>query len=145
MASDTFPGADEKSLDYGKPTQVALEIYEDQPHVFQILFTNKPTSCSLKNMSDFARDVTDSPADNDEKINGPRYMVNGVMTIKNVSHKGKTSDITKEALETFTKEKWDNWIQRLNRTSIKERMDDISQGFAKVLKETNEKPIVNES
>lgn len=144
MASDTFPGANEESLNYGKPTQVALEIYEDQPHVFQLLFSNKTTSRSLKNLAAFARDVTNSPAESDAKQDGARYVTDDIVTIRNISYQGKITDITRETLDTFTKEEWDDWNDRLKRTSIKERMDDVSQAFAKVLKKANEKPVVNE-
>ncbi|KAI7891866.1 Alpha/Beta hydrolase protein [Mucor mucedo] len=144
MATNTFPGADEESLNYGKPTQVALEIYEDQPHVFQILFAHKPTSRSIKSLAAFARDVTNSPEDKDEKLDVPRYVMNDTVTIKNVSHKGKITDVTKDVLESFTKEEWSNWIECLNRTSLKDRMNDISRWFANTLKETDEKPIKKE-
>lgn len=144
MASNTFPGANEESLNYGKPTQIALEIYEDQPHVFQILFAHKPTSFSIKSLAAFARDVTNSPADNDAKSDGPRYTMNDTVTIKNVSHKGKAKDVTKEVLGSFTKEEWISWIERLNRASLKERLDDILQGFTKALKDANDKSSSNE-
>lgn len=144
MATNTFPGADEESLNYGKPTQVALEIYEDQPHVFQILFAHKPTSRSIKSLAAFARNVTNSPEDKDEKLDVPRYVMNDTVTIKNVSHKGKITDVTKDVLESFTKEEWSNWIECLNRTSLKDRMNDISRWFANALKETDEKPIKKE-
>lgn len=144
MASDTFPGANENSINDGKPTQVALEIYEDQPHVFQLLFSNKATSRSLKNLAAFARDVTNSPAEDYNKQDRVSYVTDNIMTIRNISYDGKTTDGTAEIMDGFTKEKWDHWKSRLERPSIKERMDDVSEAFAKIVIEQNES-VSNES
>jgi hypothetical protein len=137
-ASNTFPGANEKSLKRGKPTNVTLEMYTDQPHVFQFLFSNKSTSRAIKNLAAFVRDVTYSPAAIDnhkDKVNNKTYVTDDIITIRNISPQGKMTDTTKEILDNFKKEEWVDWVKRLERSSMKLRMDDVTVAYTKLIKE----------
>ncbi|KAI7906502.1 Alpha/Beta hydrolase protein [Cokeromyces recurvatus] len=142
QATDTSPIADEKTAAYGKPTHVALEIYTDQPHVFQLLFSNKSVSRSIKNLAAFVHDVTNSPTPfNNKDKNKPNYVTNELLTVRNISPNGKITNIKNEMLSKFTKEEWNEWERRLDRPSIKQRMDDVLVAYERILKE--EEPLAH--
>ncbi|KAI8995033.1 Alpha/Beta hydrolase protein [Pilobolus umbonatus] len=126
-ASNCYPGA--QSDHSGSTNHVILELYEDQPHVFQLLFSNKLTSRAIKNLGAFVREVTCSPAIAKEKSLG--YVTEDTLTIRKVDSQGKISDAKKEVLEKISSKTWANWEERLSRPSIKERMDEVNAAFVK--------------
>jgi hypothetical protein len=115
-------------------------MYTDQPHVFQLLFSNKSTSRAIKNMAAFVRDVTHSPAAEEQHKNDKTkksYVTDDPITIYNVSPQGKMKDITKEKIDNFSVDKWKDWESRLSHSSIKKRMDDVTIAYTKCLEEEN--------
>jgi hypothetical protein len=137
-ASNSYPGAsDKKTEQHGSPSNVTLEMFTDQPHVFSLLFSNKATSRAIKNMAAFVRDVTDSPAVNHFKDKGNKisYISKDILTIRNISPQGTMVDIKEETLQKFSKDEWNEWESRLSRPSLKDRMDEVSNAFEKFLKE----------
>lgn len=141
-ASNSFPGANKETEALGKPTNVTLEMYNDQPHVFQLLFSNKSVSRAIKNLAAFVRDVTDSPAATDnlkDKENKTSYVTDEILTIRNINPHGKMADIKDQALGGFTEEEWKDWETRLTRPSIKQRMDDVTTAYEKFLMEEHHK------
>ncbi|KAI9480961.1 MAG: Alpha/Beta hydrolase protein [Benjaminiella poitrasii] len=136
LATDMSPNADEKTAALGKPTHVTLEMYTDQPHVFQLFFSNKSVSRAVKNLSAFVHEVTNSPAPFKDKNNSrTKYVSNEILTVKNISPSGKTTDIKEDMLQKFTKEEWEEWEKRLVRPSIKHRMDEVTSAYDHILKE----------
>ena len=133
-ASNTYPK--ETQDKGGNPTHVTLEMYTDQPHVFQLLFSNKTTSRAIKNLAAFVRDVTHSPAALENQSKKKSYVNDDPLTIYNISAQGKTTDITKETLDNFTVEEWKDWEERLSRSSIKERMDNVTIAYKKIIEAT---------
>lgn len=89
-------------------------------------------------MATFVRDVTNSPAvinnlkDKESKLS---YISDDLLTIRNVSPEGVITDIKEEMLRQFSKEEWEEWENRLSRSSLKERMDEVSVAFEKFLKD----------
>jgi hypothetical protein len=138
-ASNSYPGANnEKSKKRGSPSNVTLEMFTDQPHVFSLLFSNKATSRAIKNMAAFVCDVTFSPAVIDnlrDKKNKTSYVSEDILTIRNVSPQGTVTDIKEEMLQNFSQEEWKEWKSRLARPSLKDRMDEVSDAFEKYSKE----------
>lgn len=109
-------------------------MYTDQPHVFQLLFSTKQVSRAIKNLAAFVRDVTDSPA-NLEKKEPLSYLSDDLLTIRQVNPRGKMTDIKQEFVGDFTKEEWDEWKRRLARTSIRDRLEDVSHAYDNIYKE----------
>ncbi|CEP13059.1 hypothetical protein [Parasitella parasitica] len=142
QASNSFPGANRDTAALGEPTHVTLETYADQPHVFQLLFSNKSVSRAIKNLAAFVKDVTNSPAAIDtvrDKDNRTSYVTDDILTIHNISPLGKTTDVKEKFLQDFTRKEWKDWETRLARRSIKQRMDDVSAAYEKLLKEAHHK------
>lgn len=135
LASNTYPGSTHDTTK-PPPTQVTLEVFEDQPHVFQLLFSNKTTSRAFKNLAAFVRDMTNSPAvyHNTKKQEKTNYLSDNPICIRHVNPQGEMIDTTKDTLDTFTKSQWVEWNARLNRSSIKERMDDVNRAVGDALK-----------
>lgn len=113
-------------------------MYKDQPHVFQLLFSNKSTSRAMKNLAAFVRDVTNSPAASENADNRESYVTDRIVTVKEVSPQGKVKDITEEVVDNFTEAEWQDWESRLSRSSIKERMDDVTVAYSKFMEDTKE-------
>ncbi|GAA5802782.1 Alpha/Beta hydrolase protein [Helicostylum pulchrum] len=131
LASNTFPGSDKDNTTRTSPTKVTLEVYEDQPHVFQLLFSNKATSRAFKNLATFVRDTTSSPATYTSKKQEEQttYLTDDPICIRHVTAQGKMTDTTRDTLRIFTKSEWAEWEARLSRPSLKERMEDVSRAF----------------
>lgn len=136
QASNSFPGANKDTEALGTPTNVTLEMYTDQPHVFQLLFSNKSVSRAIKNLAAFVRDVTHSPAamgNSKDKESKPSYITDNILTIHNVNPHGKMTDIKDQVLDDFSEEEWKDWESRLKQPSIKQRMNDVTTAYQKLL------------
>ncbi|KAI9267420.1 Alpha/Beta hydrolase protein [Sporodiniella umbellata] len=120
-ASGTFRNNDEE--DYGKPTTVTLEVYEDQPHVFQIMFiTTKPTKRATKNLASFVCEVTGPPLESPAYFPSEKHL-----TVKEICPRGKTTEATEELLKHVDSSTWSEWKKRLDRPSLKERVDEVTR------------------
>lgn len=116
-------------------------MFTDQPHVFQLLFSNKSVSRAIKNLAAFVRDVTNSPANEQiERKKDPHYMTDDLLTIRNINPRGKMTDIKQKMLNNFSEQEWNDWENRLSRVSIKERLDDVNHAYEKIMKEQAEIP-----
>lgn len=106
-------------------TSVRLELYIDQPHVFQLILPTRSATRSLKNLAKFVRDVT---ADN----NGEQQESSGLI-VNTISPKGNVSDTTQELLQSFADGKrWTEWQERLACNSLKKRWDAVTDAVAKL-------------
>lgn len=97
------------------PTKVTLDLYVDQPHVFQLLFlgTNLATRAiqrSIENMAEFIRDQPSSASD--------------PLMIRLVSPDGHSNNVTDDMIKVHA-EIWDDWQNHLKHPSLKARMDKI--------------------
>jgi hypothetical protein len=113
-------------------------MYTDQPHVFQLLFSTKQVSRAIKNLGAFVRDVTYSPANENKKKEEPSYLSDDLLTIRQVDPRGKMTDIKQEFVDDFTEEEWDEWKRRLDRSSLKDRLDDVIHAYDHILNEHNQ-------
>lgn len=100
------------------------------------MFSNKATSRAFKNLAAFVRDITDSSAvyHNNKKQEQVTYLTDEPICIKHITPQGKVTETTKETLESFTKDEWKMWNDRLVRHSIKDRVDEVSKAFEDILK-----------
>ncbi|KAI8080791.1 Alpha/Beta hydrolase protein [Gilbertella persicaria] len=135
QASNTFPGSTNTKNEHDN-TQVTLEMFTDQPHVFQLLFSNKSTTQALKNLGAFVRDVTNSPVPFEYKRgnNPTSYLIDDSLTVKRISPAGHVSDTKTELLKQLTKETWQDWENRLARPSLKQRMDEVALAYEECTK-----------
>lgn len=98
----------------------------------------------MKNLAAFVRDVTHSPAAASDN-NHESYVTDKIVTVKEVSPQGKMKDITEQVVDNFPEERWQDWESRLSRSSIKERMDDVTAAYAKFMEDTKESPTTTTS
>lgn len=99
----------------------------------------------MKSLAAFVRDVTNSPASinnqkkkEEDKMNDKQiqsYVTDDIITIRNISPQGKITDTTKEMLDQFSREEWNDWVKRLERSSMKERMDDVTGAYKRLIKD----------
>jgi acetyl esterase/lipase len=87
-------------LDDAPPTSVLLDLYQDQPHVFQLLLPSKAVHQSVLTMAEFLRDPS----------------VPTGLTIRAVSSEGKIVDVTQDSVAKHDGALWDDWINRLENT-----------------------------
>lgn len=100
-ATNTFSASDE-----APPTSVLLDLYQDQPHVFQLLLPSKAVRQSVLTMAEFLRDPT----------------VPTGLTIRAVSSEGKILDVTQDTVARHDGAPWHDWINRLENTGSKEQV-----------------------
>ncbi|KAG1051151.1 hypothetical protein G6F43_006630 [Rhizopus delemar] len=124
-------GVFDKDSQHGQPTQVTLEVFVDQPHVFQIMFIHtKPTKRAIRNLASFVSEVTGSSK------NEAYYLSDQLLSVKEINPLGKTVEATKELLKYVDRKRWEEWKKRLARPSIKERMDEVTEYYKKLIHTT---------
>ncbi|KAI9319136.1 Alpha/Beta hydrolase protein, partial [Dichotomocladium elegans] len=107
-----------------RPTRVELEMYVDQPHVFQILLPTTSSMCAIERLCDFCRRVTSK---GDHQTDTKRLLVT------TITPDGNVTDTTDELLNTFLDgTKWRMWQARLARTSLRERMNELKAVVARL-------------
>ncbi|KAI9032715.1 Alpha/Beta hydrolase protein [Phycomyces nitens] len=115
-ASGRYPGApDSKTL---PKTPVILEIYQDQPHVFQILLPTKATKRANGRLAKFLAEETQ--VDQADKKSKDESFV-----ALCISPEGEHKDVTQEIIERMTLGEWNEWEARLARPSLTERLKEI--------------------
>ena len=138
LASNTFSatntekdnGANDNSKDYNEkqesqqPTDVTLEMYVDQPHVFQIILPTRPSTCAIKRLANFVRDATTTANDNEKEKTNKKDQ--SLLKVKTVSPRGKVTETKQELLKQFKDgSKWANWQNRLARKTLRERLEEV--------------------
>lgn len=114
-ATDQF-GATPPSLDSTthlhrlKPTTVTLDLYEDQPHVFQLLLPSKAVDRSMQTMAAFLHNITTTKSIASSSSHP--------LTIRSVSFDGQVDDVTDDMLKVHRGEIWQDWQDRLENTDI---------------------------
>ncbi|KAI8984464.1 Alpha/Beta hydrolase protein [Mycotypha africana] len=152
QASNAFSEDNENTASRDKLTNITLEMYTDQPHVFQLFFSHKCTSRAVKNLAAFVRDVTNSPASHNNskqrknehqqqhqlttKDHGCKanYLSDEKLNIWKIDPQGNMADVKEQMLKNFSREEWKEWKRRLDRPSIKERIDEVVDAFNKFAK-----------
>ncbi|KAI9270680.1 Alpha/Beta hydrolase protein [Phascolomyces articulosus] len=110
-----------------KPTNVRLEMYVDQPHVFQIILPTRASTTAIKRLANFVRDATpESPLvtkEGDDDNNNKKETTQQGIQIHTVSPRGDVTDTKQKLLSSFQDgTKWDDWQERLARNSLSERL-----------------------
>ncbi|CAO3635683.1 unnamed protein product [Cunninghamella echinulata] len=97
------------------PTKVTLDLYVDQPHVFQLLFlgTDLATQAIQRSVETMAEFIRDQPSS-----------ILSSLTIRLISPDGHSNNVTDDMIKVHA-EVWDDWQSRLEHPSLKERMDKI--------------------
>ncbi|KAI8076346.1 Alpha/Beta hydrolase protein [Halteromyces radiatus] len=91
-------------------TQVTLDLYDDQPHVFQLLMPSKSVERSIHTMAAFLSDIESNKQQQQEPL-----------TIRSVAHDGQVQDVTKDMIKIHAGDTWQDWEDRLDNTSLKSR------------------------
>ncbi|KAI8142145.1 Alpha/Beta hydrolase protein [Fennellomyces sp. T-0311] len=108
------------ALDDENGTNVTLEIYVDQPHVFQIILPTRSSTCAIKRLAEFVKTAT-----TEEKTTG--------LSVFTVSPRGKASDTKDVLLRSFRDgAKLSEWKARLDRPSLRERMEDVEAAVSQM-------------
>ncbi|KAI9494724.1 Alpha/Beta hydrolase protein [Zychaea mexicana] len=133
LASDPLFSCNDKKDDKGDDdrTDVTLEIYVDQPHVFQIILPTRSSTCAIKRLADFVRDATvqedieTSPDSNTTK--------GSKLKVHTISPRGNISETKNELLDTFKDgTKWTDWQASLAKESLRSRLEDVEAAVAKL-------------
>jgi acetyl esterase/lipase len=99
-----------------KPTLITLDLYDDQPHVFQILMSSKAVRRSVLEMASFLHDIT-LKCDSYKPLTDPHPL-----TIRSISPTGWIDHITEDMLKVHYGDIWQDWQDRLDNTSLKARL-----------------------
>ncbi|KAF7722299.1 hypothetical protein EC973_003450, partial [Apophysomyces ossiformis] len=108
-------------VSYTEPNgSVSLEVYEDQPHVFQALLPTPAANQAINNLGRFVHDAIEGSSDLRS------------FTARTIAADGKTEDITDKIIEQV-REQWEVWEARLGRTSLKERLEEATETYMKYI------------
>ncbi|KAI8393859.1 Alpha/Beta hydrolase protein [Radiomyces spectabilis] len=123
-ATNMYPGAPSSS---DIPTKIDLELYVDQPHVFQILLPTKIAVKAIEHLAAYVRDVFQkSPT---ELQQSPR------LTIHEIAATGKSRDTTEKLMRKMTSDTWKDWIGRLDHPNLKDRMRRVETAYERILEQ----------
>jgi hypothetical protein len=89
----------------------------------------KPTKRAIRNLASFVSEVTGSS-------NETYYLSDQLLSVKEINPLGKTVEATKELLKYVDRKRWEEWKKRLARPSIKERMDEVTEYYKKLIHTT---------
>ncbi|KAG0177668.1 hypothetical protein DFQ28_009475 [Apophysomyces sp. BC1034] len=115
-AGNKFPGASRPS----PSASVMLELYEEQPHVFQMLLPTRMAAQAFDRLGQFVLDATQTSHDP------------STFSIRTITADGTVKDTTDEMVE-HTSKQWDTWEARLKRTSLKERLAESTATYKQYL------------
>ncbi|ORZ16988.1 Alpha/Beta hydrolase protein [Absidia repens] len=101
-----------------KPTSVTLDLYEDQPHVFQLLLPSKVVDHSIQTMASFLCDITSATTKSLSSSLIPRIDPIHPLTIRSVSFDGQVEDVTEDMLKVHFGDIWQDWKERLENTTL---------------------------
>ncbi|CAO3587539.1 unnamed protein product [Absidia cylindrospora] len=101
-----------------KPTSVTLDLYEDQPHVFQLLLPSKAVDHSIQTMASFLHNITDPTTKSLSSASVPRIDPIHPLTIRCVSFDGQVEDVTEDMLKVHFGDIWQDWKERLEGTTL---------------------------
>ncbi|KAL0090363.1 Alpha/Beta hydrolase protein [Phycomyces blakesleeanus] len=118
-ASGKYPGASDYKSKLPS-TPVTLEIYEDQPHVFQILIPTKASKCANSRLAKFVIEATQPDQKEQESKDESLVAIQ-------ITPEGEHKDVTQDLLERMTLGKWDEWEARLARPSLLERLKEMRE------------------
>ncbi|KAI8575934.1 hypothetical protein K450DRAFT_275214 [Umbelopsis ramanniana AG] len=105
-----------------QPTKVTINVYEGQPHVFQMFVDLQVSKQSFETIGSFIQHVTGGEQDAQHRFEKQfeRFSING---------KGQSVDLT--ATE-FSTETWAEWKKLLANPSVEQRMEEAKQYGIKV-------------
>lgn len=131
QASSHFNGDDDDSS-YA-PTSVKLEMFVDQPHVFQIILPTRSSVAAIERLCHFAKSITPDNKDNVKHEDGDDgYHDN--LSVSTISPRGHESNTTEELLASFADgTKWNEWKRRLARPSLRDRLEEVENAVSQIL------------
>lgn len=107
-----------------------LELFVDQPHVFQIILPTPSSVRAVQNLCNFVRNVTNAKM-HDRDHEQP-------LSVNTITPKGNIVETTEELMGKFKDgTTWREWEERLARPSIKARIADIEAAVSRLLKKTS--------
>jgi hypothetical protein len=110
------------ALDSSQPTNVTINIYEGQPHVFQMFVDLQSAKLSFKNIGSFIQHVTGGEKDSQNQFGKQfeRYHIDG---------KAESVDLSNAE---FPAETWNEWRKLLAKPDIEQRMEEAKRYGVKV-------------
>lgn len=131
QASSHFNGDDDDSS--FAPTSVKLEMFVDQPHVFQIILPTRSSVAAIERLCHFAKSITPDNKDNVKHEDGDDgYHDN--LSVSTISPRGHESNTTEELLASFADgTKWNEWKRRLARPSLRDRLEEVQHAVSQLL------------
>lgn len=105
-----------------KPTKVTVNVYDGQPHVFQMFVDLLPAKRSFETIGSFIQHATGGEKDEQGRFDKQfeRYHIDG---------KGHNVDMSDRAFET---EIWNEWVNMLKNPCVEQRMEEAAQYGIKV-------------
>jgi hypothetical protein len=110
-------------------------MYIDQPHVFQMMLSTKQRAVALNRIGEFVRSVATSKGiernsgnDKNSKVplNPNEFENLQICTIH------PTGEVTKSMTDPPTQQSWNSWEQRLQRSSLRERLEEVQNTLRSV-------------
>jgi hypothetical protein len=99
------------------PTQVKLELYVDQPHVFQMILATKQRAVAIQQIGEFVKSLATGRENAGHQVKNSSQLQ--VCTVQ------PNGEITDGMTDPLTKEVWDLWEKRLQRPSLRERLEEV--------------------
>ncbi|KAI8579950.1 hypothetical protein K450DRAFT_239874 [Umbelopsis ramanniana AG] len=116
-ASNQFPDSPSPQMTAVSPTQVKLELYVDQPHVFQMILATKQRAVAIHQIGEFVKSLATGRENAGNQVKSPSHLQ--VCTVQ------PNGEITEGMTDPPTKEVWDLWEKRLERPSLRERLEEV--------------------
>jgi acetyl esterase/lipase len=110
------------AIDACQPTNVTINVYEGQPHVFQMFVDLQASKQSFETIGSFIQHVTRGEKD-------PQHRFVKQFERYNVDGKGQSVDVSATAFSTET---WAEWKKLLANPSVEQRMEEAEQYGIKV-------------
>lgn len=106
----------------GQPTRVTINVYDGQPHVFQMFVDLLPAKRSFATIGAFIQHITGGQKDEEGRFEKPfeRYHIDG---------KGRSVDLSDNAIKIET---WNEWVNLLKNPSVEQRMEEAKRFGIKV-------------
>ncbi|KAI7879563.1 hypothetical protein K492DRAFT_188613 [Lichtheimia hyalospora FSU 10163] len=114
------------------PTSVKLQMFVDQPHVFQIILPTRSSVAAIERLCNFAKSVTPDNKDNIKHDDDDGYHDN--LSVCTISPRGHETDSTEELLQSFEDgSKLNEWKRRLARPSLRDRLEEVENAVSQLL------------
>lgn len=117
-----------------------LELFVDQPHVFQLILPTAASVRAVQNLSNFVRHATNTDSSTTEQQQQQQQSTSDTLSVNTITPKGNIVETTQELLDKFKDgTRWKEWEERLARPSLKARIVDVEAAVSRLLKTSSDK------